>query len=308
MKVYRDSLLFDGNKNGWLTMGVFDGFHLGHQKLIDQTIQKARQKNSSSVLYTFDPHPMEVLFPEKKVTRLFPIEHLIQKTRALGLDYLVVQKFSKKFSQITDQSFFHQYVGRIFCPSGIIVGYDFHFGFKRQGGALKLKKWQTKYNYQLEIVKPVKILDQIVSSSLLRQAYRKNDFVLIQKFLGEAFSFSAQVVPGEGRGRLIGFPTVNLQTASRLPQKGVYVCRVRIKNKSFKAVMNVGHRPTFEKNGSALTAEAHIIEPFSLQGCKKVDIEVLCFLRDEKKFSRISRLSSAIHQDIVQAKNFFQNE
>lgn len=302
MKVCWGKHHFDGPSKGSMTIGVFDGLHLGHQKLIHKTVELARQTRLPSILYSFHPHPAEIL--NQGVHRLFPIEDMIEQAEFLGLDYFVVENFSEKFSKLSDEIFFDQYIYKTFKPSAIIVGQDFRFGFKKKGGVEKLKDWQNQYQFQLKIIEPVKIMSKTISSSLLRQAYEDCDFPFIHRLLGRPFSIKAEVV--KGKGRKLNFPTANLRTSSLLPKQGVYICQMEVKNKSFQAVMNVGTCPTFENISPVITAEVHIIEPFSFNlKEEKVEVAVLSYLRSEQKFNNPHELTQAIHCDIEKAKKYF---
>ena len=306
MKVYQGSRFFKGPSRGVLVIGTFDGFHIGHQELIRSALKYAEAGSIPSILYSFDNHPLEVIDSKSGIHRLFPIEDLINNTTGLGVNHFIVEEFSKQFSQLSYDVFFRNYIYKIFKPSYIITGRDFRFGFNRKGSVSDLKNWQKDFNFQLKIIEPVKIKGQRVSSTWLRQTWRKNDFSLMKKLMGRPFCLEGKVTPGDGRGVQLGFPTANIETSCALPQKGVYVCRVELNNNFFKGVMNVGSAPTFLRG--VLKVEVHIIEPFcmDLKG-REVKVEILSRLRGEKKFNNVSDLILAVKNDIQQAGLFFKN-
>ena len=308
MKVCYSHSNYTGQKSGVLTFGIFDGFHLGHQKILQKVVSQARKTKSPSILMTFDPHPLQLLQPDRGVGRLFPLKDLIQQAADFGLEYLVIEKFSQKFSKQTALNFFKQCIYQPFRPSHLIVGYDLKFGCNRKGDFQSLKSLADRYLFEVEEVSPFKTKGEIASTSLLREAFSANDFEKMRAVMGRPFSIWGSLVSGDGRGKLLGFPTLNIQTNSLLPKKkGVYICLLHLDQNVFSGVMNIGINPTFSDGHQELKVEVHLTEPCpkNVQS-KDVRVDILMFIRDEKKFDSADALKKAIQLDSAQAKAYFE--
>ncbi len=311
MKVYSNHSLYDGETPCALTLGTFDGVHLGHQKVIKQMVQYAQKHSCPAVLFTFDSHPLEWTQPESGVKRLFSIDELSRNMDSAGVHHLIIQKFSKGFSEISASVFFEKYVYEIFKPACIFAGYDLKFGRNRQGNIEFLKKYAQKFSFQVQEVNPEYLDGKIISSSRIREAFHQSDFEKIHQLRGQPFSFEGEVVSGADRGTRIGFPTANIQTLCTLPQTGVYICQLFVHNHTYHGVMNIGVNPTFESShpSGELKVEVHLLnqEKLSLRGQKAL-IFVLKRLRSEKKFKDIPSLQSQIKSDIQKAHIYFSKK
>ena len=308
MKVYTSSRNFDGSHQGVMTIGIFDGIHIGHQKLIQRVVSLSKTLNTSSILYTLDPHPLELLSIGKKVKRLFPIEYMIEIVESLGVDFLIIENFSKKFSQLSSSDFVEEYICKTLKPSYLILGEDFRFGHSRKGAIPDLKEMGKIFKFCVETVAPVLLDTQLVSSSLVRKAFEESHFLQLSRLLGRPFIIKGQVISGKALGRQLGFPTANVDSSSYLlPKRGVYICWMKVWNKKCPAVMNFGVNPTVD---SQITSqiEVHLLDkPLQpLQG-QKVEIELLSRVRGEKQFDTYDQLSQAIGQDVQKAKNYFSS-
>ena len=306
MKVCYGSEEYKGPNCGVMTIGVFDGCHIGHQHLIQRVVEKSTKLKHPSILYTFDPHPLEVLAPQKGVRRLFPLKYIIEQTQALGLNYLVIEKFSKEFSSLSSSTFFDKFIYKIFQPSYIIVGEDFRFGFNREGDIQDLEKWSHLYQFQIETAPSIFLKEKIVSSSLVRKAFAESDFSQVSLLLGKPFTVKGQVISGQSLGRQLGFPTANIHIlTSPLPPIGVYICKMKVHGIVYPAVMNWGRRPTLGENIS-LTMEVHLLDSssFSLKG-EKVEIYPISRIRGEQKFDSKEQLIQAIEKDVQTAQAYF---
>ena len=312
MRVYRSHSHYDGATPCVLAIGTFDGVHLGHQRVIKQVVVYAQKHSYPSVLFTFDPHPLELIQPQFGVSRLFSINELIRNVKSIGIDYLIIEKFSKEFAQIPASIFFEKYIYKIFKPSCIFSGYDLKFGQNREGNTELLKTYAQKFSFQVQEVSPVYFDKKIISSSWIREAFQQSDFLKISQLRGSSFSLEGVVISGASRGSQLGFPTANIQTSCRLPQKGVYICQLSLQNQVYPqfyhGVMNIGVNPTFTnpKEPQILKVEVHLIDykNLSLKG-EKVTIAVLKRLRDEKKFEDMHALRKQIQFDIHQAHLYF---
>jgi len=307
MKVCYSHSDYTGGLSGVFTLGVFDGFHLGHQRIAQRVLSLARQNHCPSILMTFDPHPLKLLQPQLGIDRLFPMEDLIHQISPLGLDYLIIEKFSKSFSQIPASVFFKKYIYEPFHPSCLVVGYDLRFGFNREGSVQSLKQWAEKYLFKVEEINPFTIKGDIVSTSVLRTAFETGDLANMSSLMGRSFSLRGSVVPGDGRGRSLGFPTINIQTNSLLPKKrGVYFCLLHLDHKVFSGVMNIGINPTFSELQSKVKVEIHLIEscPQKINN-KNVHVDILSYVRDERPFDSVCSLKKQIRSDVEKAKAYF---
>ena len=294
-------------KGAVLTIGNFDGVHLGHRQLINTVIEYARQNNKTSVLYTFSPHPSQILFPEREHKLLCSFEKTKEILHTMGLDYVVVKPFTKFFSKFSPEKFIEEYIVGPIQPVLIVVGYNFRFGVKGTGSIQLLETMSSKHNFSLKVVPPVECNDIVVSSSVIKEAILSGNWDLVSTLLGRPFSIKGLVVKGEGRGRRLGFPTINLKMDQNilLPLNGVYIARVIEKDQYFYAVMNIGMNPTFSEN-CLKKIEVHLIGKQKKWQEKVCEVEILKYIRPEKKFSGTKELIHQITEDINQAKKYFQ--
>ena len=293
-------------KKSVLSLGCFDGIHLGHQTLINRLLLEAKKKKAPSCLCLFDPPPVQVLGQQKSFKRLFTIEETKELLKPFGLDFFCIIPFSYEFSKLKAKEFVHSFLVPHFDPVKIIVGYDFSFAYQRKGNFLVLKKLANSLGFSVEQVEAYLYQKEPVSSSRIRKCLHSAQMEELKNLLGRSFSIRSQVLRGEGRGKKLGFPTANLQVkAKELPPFGVYAGKVKISDFWHKAVINIGQRPTFPENkGLDAVIEAHIlVGDFNLYG-QDLEIELDFFIRKEEAFSNISDLKVAIKQDIEKALSF----
>lgn len=284
--------------NGVVTIGNFDGLHLGHQSLLN----RAREVSGPRIVITFDPHPMQVLRPERELKRLFPREDLIEQLPGYGVDLVLIIPFTKEFASLPAKVFLDTYVADWFHPKNIVAGYDFTFGKGREGTLEMLRAWSAAKGMHLDVLPPLRMSGEVVSSRRIRDLIVKGDVHSAHLLLGRPFYLRGEVTAGAGRGATIGIPTLNqLVINETLPPKGVFATRTVVDGKTYPSVTNVGTNPTFE-NGSAIKVETHILDArMELRG-KSVDVQLLERLRDEKKFSSIEDLKKQIQSDILKAR------
>lgn len=291
-----------------LTIGNFDGVHCGHQELLRRTVDWARLKGGSSVLLTFYPHPLQVLHPEKKHVRLFDQEDQREQLAKSGLTGVFQQSFSRDFSEMSGPDFLENYLLKFFHPQCLVVGHDFSFGQHRQGHHELLKAFCERRNIELQVVPPKQIDGVVASTSKIREALLSGNLDLAKKLLGRNYSIHGVVEKGDARGRTLGFPTANIRpVVDFYPKIGVYACRATIAGDKtgtvHKAVTNIGLNRTFvEGENHPIKVEAHLLD-FSgdLYG-KTMKLELLNYLREEKKFSGIDELKAQIARDAEEAK------
>ncbi len=291
-----------------VTIGNFDGLHLGHQELIRRLKSYAKKYKASSVVLTFDPHPLEVLAPELGHMRIFTKQDLQEQLQEWGVDVLNIQAFSSDFAKTSAEEFLENYLWKPFQPHALVVGHDFAFGSDRTGTLVFLKAWCKKREIELEIVEPIE-MDKVVSSSRIRQCIRLGEMKDVAAMLGRAYYVSGTVVRGEGRGRTIGVPTINLRLLSDIqPAPGVYVTAVHVDGKWLPSVSNIGCKPTFQKSKEhkVFTVETHILNFSSNLYGETLRIRFHQRLRDEKRFSGPEELVAQIKKDISAAKAWFE--
>ena len=286
-----------------VTIGNFDGIHLGHRALISTAVQEANARGCTSALVTFDPHPQEIIHTHQQVPRICTSVHQLRLLEQLGLDEVHVIKFTKELSQMPAEDFALQFLIKRFNLAKLVIGYDFRFGKNRAGDFKLLENLSQKYNFSLEEVAPVQEKGQTVSSTLIRELIHEYRFSEIPSYLGRDFSVYGQVVLGEQRGHKLGFPTANIQPGITLAlPNGVYVSKIKLADKIHYGVSNVGTRPTFGEN--TVTVETWIFDFEEDIYGKDLDVIPLYQLRPEIKFAGIEDLQNQIQQDIETARNY----
>lgn len=292
-----------------LTIGNFDGVHRGHQALVQRVVELAKAKGLPAVVMTFEPHPVKVLYPDRKLHRIFDLDDLAEQLQGLGVDVLVIEPFSREFSQLPPERYLTEWIFRPFSPETLIVGYDFSFGANRQGSIDFLKEHASPLGVKVEVIPPVKVGDVLVSSSRIRQVVESGDVGLATLLLGRSFYVKGLVEKGAGRGRTIGVPTANVRaTSETLPGRGVYAGWARVRGERWPAAVNVGYNPTFvDVHPAGLSIEAHLIgfPPAGKSGDlygESIAIEFVDRLREEKKFANVDALIQQIQSDIAEAR------
>ena len=312
-----------------LTIGSFDGVHRGHQHLIGQMIKWSHHFQKPSAVLTFDPHPCRVLQGQPQKQLLCSLQQKKLLLSKMGLDFFLVQPFSLKLAGLQGREFIHNVVTG-FKPFLICVGESFRFGFEGRGNVSLLKTLGRRYGFKVRCIKPFMYEGQRVSSSRVRDHLKRGQVSQGEKLLGRAFSFQGEKETGAGRGQTLGFPTLNLKPPGGgmlLPQKGVYVARLKTsEKKSFEAVVNIGTCPTFSstkrdrKPQPPKKVEVHLLPGEAVQspalfrrGTRALsksrqvfEVEVLKFLRKERRFASPPLLVRQIKKDVLKAKQYFQ--
>tara|TARA_Y100000780_G_scaffold232485_1_gene264501 strand:+ start:23728 stop:24681 length:954 start_codon:yes stop_codon:yes gene_type:complete len=291
-----------------VTIGNFDGVHLGHQALIQKCISEAKKKSQKAVVLSFRPHPIKVLFPEKNIKKLFSYADQEKRLQEFGVDFFVRQPFSRDLSDLSAERFLNEIVIKPLNPSMLVVGYDFAFGANREGTIEYLKEYCKTNEIELHVQSPVRIEGEIVSSSLLRSLVAEGRMALAAKCLGRNFYLQGVVEKGAGRGKQIGFPTANIFTSSEcFPKNGVYTSKVLLNGRSFASITNVGENPTFEdKTRRPVQVETHILDFDQDIYGDILRVEFVEFLRAEKKFSGVDQLVEQIKEDVIKAREYHE--
>lgn len=290
-----------------LTIGVFDGVHLGHQYLIEKLRRKAIERGLLSGVITFQRHPQEVLAPKKKLTYLTSLEERISLIRALGIEFIITLSFTPDLSQLSAREFIvllQQYLKM----KGLVIGPDFALGRGREGHAATLSSLGQALHFTVDVVPPLAREGRLVSSTSIREALAQGDMRTAAKLLGRRFSLSGPIVPGDKRGRVLGFPTANLRIDAdqALPPDGAYITWAFLNNQAHQAVTNVGLRPTF--GSSERTVEVYLLNfEGNLYG-NQLAIELVEKLRPEMRFASATELAAQIKKDVEQAKAVLEQE
>ncbi len=309
MKVHHTIQKFKEKKHtSILTIGTFDGVHIGHQKIIERLNQSKIQTTDKSVILTFFPHPRRVIHFGNEIKMLNTMDEKIQLLEKFGLNHLVIEPFTEEFSQLSALNFTRNILVNQLAVKKLIIGYDHHFGKNREGNFEQLQKYGELYDFEVEEITAQEIENVSVSSTKIRKALDEGLIEKANTYLGYNYLLTGKIVKGEGLGRKINFPTINIQIQEDyklIPKKGVYIIKTTIAKKNIFGIMNIGNRPTV--SGKGQTIEVHLLDfQENLYG-EKIQIEVLKRLRDEQKFDSIEILSSQIKKDENYAREWIKN-
>lgn len=293
-RIEQSSQKFQG---GSVTMGNFDGVHLGHQSLLE----KAREQGGPVILITFDPHPMQVLHPEKPLIRIFSREDLKEQLPKFGVDLLLMLKFTPEMAATSAEDFWRKYVSAPFKPKHVIAGHDFAFGRGREGSLEFLDRWSKSNGAQVHVMPALQINGETVSSRVIREKIKNGRVTEAARLLGRRFYLRGKVGTGAGRGKAIGVPTLNFEPVKEIvPAQGVYATRTRWQGNWLPSVTNIGVNPTFGGN-EGLKIETHVLKGAIEARGEVLDVEFVERLRPEMKFASIEDLKKQIKSDILKA-------
>ncbi len=303
MKIYRDlSEIAEPFSHACVTIGNFDGVHLGHQMLFGEVVQRAFRSSGTSVAVTFDPHPLQVLRPDG-IKLISTCEQKTELIEHAGIDVLVIIPFSMKFAGISADSFVDDILLNTIGVKELVVGYDYAFGKGRVGNIEFLQDQGREKGFSVSVVDAHYENDMLVSSTKVRELVAEGRMADARTLLGRYYQIRGEVQLGQQRGgKEIGFPTANLNMDREdlIPRMGVYVCQVICDGKCYGGVLNIGVNPTFGED--RLVAETHIFDFKQDIYGKPIKVNLLRFLRSEQKFSGIAELSAQIAKDVGQAK------
>ncbi len=286
-------------------IGYFDGLHLGHQGVIQKAIIQASARGVSSALITFDPHPREVLKKDEISSYITPLREKMKVLEGLGIDLVYVIRFTLQFSQISPQQFIDEVLVSLNIEE-VVVGFDFHFGKGGEGTPAILKEFGAG-QFDVHVIDPIVEGEYKVSSSYIRQQLLAGNMEVVNQYLGRPFTICGKVIHGSKRGRELGFPTANISLEERyfLPCNGVYGVSVNIGSMRYFGVMNIGIKPTFEAMHVFPSVEVHLLDYEGDLYGQELCVEMLFFIREERKFTGINSLKEQILKDIVFAKENF---
>ena len=308
MQVHTDIHHLPGLEKAVVTIGTFDGVHLGHQKILSLLKSEAEKVGGESVIITFHPHPRKIVHSGSSPLQLInTIEERIELIAAKGIHRLVIVPFTEEFSRLTPREYVEDFLTSKFHPHTIIIGYDHQFGRGREGDFTLLEEYSSKHCFTLKEIPQQVINHNAVSSTLIRNFLLKGDISAANSLLGYEFFFEGRVVQGDQRGRSIGFPTANLKLENQekiLPGTGVYAITALVMDglhtdRIYKGMMNIGFRPTVD--GSLKTTEAHLFDFSGDIYGNLVRVVVMEFLREEKKFNNLDELKDQLAIDRIRA-------
>ncbi len=284
-----------------MAIGNFDGVHLGHRRIAERLLERAREVGGPAVVFTFDPHPVRLLRPSESPPPLTWTERKAQLLKEIGVDWVVAYPTDQRLLQLTAQQFFDQIVVDAVGARAMVEGPNFYFGHNREGTIERLGQMTEQAGMTLDIVRPVKLDGQLVSSSLIRRLIGAGEVAAAATMLTEPYRIRGMVTHGAGRGSHIGFPTANLEAIDTLlPAVGVYAGRVPLGGKLVGAAINIGPNPTFGEH--AHKVEVHLIDrEESLYG-EPLEVEFLSKLRDVRAFGSKDELIAQLREDVSRAR------
>lgn len=285
-----------------LTLGIYDGVHLGHQKIIRRVVERAKEIGGMSCVVTFDPHPREVLIPDTAPDLLTSTKKKIELLKALGLDAVCLIRFTREFAQVEARKFVKDFLINTLRTRAIVEGYDWRFGKGRKGDVELLREIGKDNGYEVEQVDGVVIDGQIVSSTLIREMVLEGDLDKAAAYLGREYSITGDIVEGSRMGREIGFPTANIEPHHEaIPPNGIYAVRVDVAGERKNGTLNIGVRPTVTEEKKR-TIEVHIMDFYRDIYNEEIEVTFVERLRDEKKFPSVEALTDQIKKDVEKAR------
>jgi len=310
MKIYKSLADLPQFKDPVVTIGTFDGVHLGHQKILKRVKEFARKIKGETVLVSFWPHPRMVLFPDSHGIQLLnTFDEKADLLETFGIDHLISIPFTAEFSEMTSDDFIQEILVNKIKTKKLVIGYDHRFGKDRAGGFEHLKARQERYKFDLEEIPRQDIDDIGISSTKIRKALNTGNIGIANEFLGRPYQLEGTVVEGDKIGRTIGFPTANIlvEEADKLvPADAAYLVKVEIEKENFAGMLNIGNRPTV--SGSKKSIEVHILDFQKEIYGKNIRIMFLDFLRAQKKFANLIDLKTQLEKDRQMAAKFFGKE
>ncbi len=298
-----------GKEETVVTIGTFDGVHIGHQKIIKRLIKTGEQFGLKSVILTFFPHPRMVLQKDSNIKLINTIEERHRILNDLGLDYLLIKEFTQEFSRLSAEDFVKQILVDKLHARKVIIGYDHRFGRNRNADINDLKKFGEAYGFEVEEISAQDIDDVSVSSTKIRTALQEGDIAKANAYLGYSFMLTGVVAKGKGLGRQLNYPTANIQIAEDyklIPKQGAYIVSSKINDNTFFGMMNIGTNPTV--NGRQQTIEVHFFDFDADIYGETIQIDLLQRIRDEQKFESVEALKTQLSLDKQTALHFISNQ
>ena len=300
MTIYNNINEFSSTDNTILTIGTFDGVHLGHQKVLERLTNSAKENNLESTVLTFFPHPRTILNPNKPLKLINSVKERTELLNRSKVDNLIIHPFDKNFSELDPEKYVVEILVKKLKAKIILIGYDHKFGKNRTADITDLKIYGKKYGFKVIEIKAEEISNIAISSTKIRKAISEGNISTAKKYLGYDFSLSGKIVHGKSIGRTLGFPTANIEVKEEyklLPKNGVYLIQSVINHNKYFGMMNIGMKPTIKE--SSKTIEVNF---FDFEGDlydKNIEVNIKKFIRDEIKFDSLELLKSQILKDKI---------
>ena len=300
MTIYNNINEFNSTDNTILTIGTFDGVHLGHQKVLERLTNSAKENNLESTVLTFFPHPRTILNPNKPLKLINSVKERTELLNRSKVDNLIIHPFDKNFSELDPEKYVVEILVKKLKAKIILIGYDHKFGKNRTADITDLKIYGKKYGFKVIEIKAKEISNIAISSTKIRKAISEGNISTAKKYLGYDFSLSGKIVHGKSIGRTLGFPTANIEVKEEyklLPKNGVYLIQSVINHNKYFGMMNIGIKPTIKE--SSKTIEVNF---FDFEGDlydKNIEVNIKKFIRDEIKFDSLELLKSQILKDKI---------
>lgn len=310
MRIYKDLNELAEFSNSVVTIGTFDGVHLGHQKILKMVQNEASNINGESILFTFYPHPRMVVFPDSHNFKLIQtIDEKIERLKAFGIDNLIIYPFTKDFSRLTAFEFVRDILVDKLKVKKLVIGYDHQFGRNREGDINFLKESADIFDFEVVEISAEEVLEVNVSSTKIRNSILDGNILRANEFLGRPFQIEGEVVKGNELGRDLGFPTINLKINNQnkiLPCDGVYAVRALVMGKLYEGMMNIGQNPTVKgEDAGGKKYEVHIFDFNEDVYGHNVTVSFYQYVRKEKSFDNLEELKLQIQIDEKDIRNFF---
>ncbi|MBE6049453.1 MAG: bifunctional riboflavin kinase/FAD synthetase [Clostridium sp.] len=284
------------NQVNYIALGNFDGLHKGHLSLVDKVVALAKENKGKSIVYTFENHPKTLIDSNAKISLLLDNKNKEELLKNRNVDIVYFEKFTEEFMKKSPEDFI-AYIVEKFKVKGIVIGFNYRFGYKNLGNTDLLKKLSTKYNFEVFIMEPCKLDDEVISSTRIRKELLEGNIEYANKMLTRPYFLEGKVVSGRQIGRTIGFPTANLEYSkfALLPKEGVYYTNVIVNEKKFKGITSVGNNPTV--NGKNITVETFILDFNEDIYGDTIKVFFLKKIRDNKKFDSLDQLKAQLNLD-----------
>jgi riboflavin kinase/FMN adenylyltransferase len=299
MKVFNNIEQISKDRNTVLTIGTFDGFHIGHREIIRSVTETARENDSRNFVITFEPHPRSVISKDYDVKLITTIDEKIELFEKAGIENVLIINFTLDFSKLTAEEFVSEYLVNKIGINSIILGHDHKLGKDRAGGEDKIKELGAKYGFNVVPVSAVQIDDEIISSTKVRNALLNGELDKVNKFLGRDYSINGKVVEGAKRGRTLGFPTANINPDDPnkiIPSNGIYFVEFIVREQKYFGLLNIGTRPTFDDSAKVIL-EAYLYDFNGDIYGEDVSVILLSRMRDELKYNTKEELIAQMEID-----------
>jgi len=310
LKTYSSIHSFTSKKKTIVTIGTFDGVHVGHKKILEKIIQNTNNSDYESLVLTFFPHPRTILQTATEMKQLNTIDEKSNLIEKAGIDNLVIHPFDKEFASLSAEEFVKKVLVDIFNIQKIVIGYDHRFGKNRTADINDLIAFGNQYNFEVEQISAEELNEVAVSSTKIRNALSDGNIELANSFLGYNYTITGMVVQGKQLGRTIGFPTANIsinEDYKLIPNSGVYVVECKIENQSYFGMMNIGTNPTVENTNQKQKLEVNIFDFDQDVYGKSINISFLKRIRSEQKFDSLDALKAQIANDKVTSLHFIES-